>query len=66
MNKQARGKGFAVLVQDESCHWYIIPEEKQGEWSTWAENEDDWDVPNYAFSVGGGPERCKFRDFELR
>jgi hypothetical protein len=45
------------LVQDNSCHWYVIPEDKKDEWDTFCDlPEDDeasWEVPEFARDVDG-------------
>lgn len=28
------------LAQDDSCHWYLIPADRQKDWWDWMESED--------------------------
>lgn len=48
-----------ILTQDQSSHWYLVPESKRREWDAWCEISDDddrsWEPPPYAVSVGGAP-----------
>lgn len=45
-----------LLRQDQSSHWYVIPEDKAVEWARWeALDEDDeaaWDAPEWATEIG--------------
>lgn len=45
------------LDQDSSCHWYLIPLEKAGEWSEFMDIPDDdersWQVPEWAKMIDG-------------
>lgn len=52
--------GTWKLVQDDSCHWYVIPAFKYGEWQQLMENTEDGDVPDWARALGGSPERMTF------
>ncbi len=43
------------FVQDDDCHWYIIPSDKRDEWREW-ENIDSndprsWDPPEFAVRI---------------
>lgn len=45
------------LVQDESCHWFVIPADNKEDWEAFRNiPEDDpqaWDVPDFAISIDG-------------
>ena len=64
--KRATGetRRWHVLVQDDSCHWYVIPADKVGEWEAWDKFEDGV-VPAWAEAVGGAPLRVRFREWEM-
>ena len=51
-----------ILVQDDSCHWYVIPAEKEGEWNR-LDFEDGEPVPEWAEAVGGAPSLVRFREW---
>lgn len=51
------------LVQDDSSHWYVIPAEKSEEWSVFEEDEDNWNVPEWATSLNGSPHNVTFSDW---
>lgn len=55
-----------ITVQDNDCHWYVIPRDQKADWAAWCEipepdyrlPEDQidfrsWDVPEYAVMVNG-------------
>jgi hypothetical protein len=52
------------LDQDQSSHWYIVPESYRLEWAEWCElAEDDeagWTAPEWAKPVGGHPALVTF------
>lgn len=58
---------YHKLTQDNSCHWYVIPEDREDEWNLWLDiPEDDersWDVPEFAKQVDG-PHRVRFAIWE--
>lgn len=62
-NGKCDGVRYFILVQDDSCHWYIIPAKEAINWDEWVDNEEDWDVPGYAVAVGGSPSRVMFSGF---
>lgn len=53
------------LVQDDDCHWYIIPVDKAAEFYNWCDDEDNWDTPDYATEVGGNPQRVVFNMWRM-
>jgi hypothetical protein len=54
------------LSQDNDCHWYIIPLEKQQEWSKWcnldSEDENSWEPPDFAIPINGNPSSVIFEN----
>jgi len=52
------------VVQDESCHWYIIPENKKDEWDEWAVSDDAMDgvVPDWAEEANMHVSFLTFKD----
>lgn len=51
------------LVQDDSDHWYVIPVEREEEWTEFEEDEDNWDVPEWAKALNGSPSHITFSDW---
>ena len=51
------------LESDGDGHWYLIPPEKQSEWSTWMDSKDfELGVePDWARRIDG-PHRLTFTD----
>ena len=60
-----------ILIQDDDCHWYVIPADKQSEFNKWAELDPDddtgksWVVPDYAKRVDGYPSLVKFKEYRI-
>lgn len=56
-----------ILTQDNSSHWYVIPFDKRKEWNDWLnipeDNEDSWEVPDFADMVGGSPSNVVFEKY---
>jgi hypothetical protein len=59
------------LVQDESCHWYVIPADRAADWLKWEENAEEkdadgfprgWTVPEFAIPIGGHPSNVTFNE----
>lgn len=52
------------LVQDNDCHWYLIPADKGEEWDEWCDIPDDdersWDAPDFAQGLNGSPSAVTF------
>lgn len=53
------------LEQDDTCHWYIIPWSKRGEWQDFLGNVDSHgsqfdDVPPWAERINTGPSSVSF------
>ena len=57
------------LTQDNDCHWYIIPTDKQEEWDEWLEIDSDdeksWNVPTFASGIDS-PEEIEFDEYDRR
>ncbi len=53
-----------VLVEDDDCHWYIIPKDRIKEWYEWFHTEDYelGNCPNWAYSIGGSYTQVEFTD----
>ena len=55
-----------ILTQDEDCHWYIIPVDKQVDWNKFIETDSlIYDIPEYAKPVGGSPTLVKFEKWRI-
>ncbi len=51
------------LGMDDSCHWYIIPEDNREEWRIWKSGyNEELDVPEFAVRINGFPCRVTFKD----
>jgi hypothetical protein len=51
------------MVQDDDCHWYLIPANRSFEFDTWRES-DDYQAgiePDWAHRIDG-PHRLTFTD----
>lgn len=57
------------LSSDNDGHWYVIPIDKEEEWSEFMDlDEDDiasWDVPEWADAIGGAPSLVRFTDYKI-
>lgn len=57
-----------ILTQDDSCHWYVIPEARSAEFDAWVESDDaqdGGDPPAWAVRVNGAYNRVKFPSFTI-
>lgn len=65
-----------ILTQDCSSHWYVIPADKEDEWSKYNDAaERYWDdcrndeeppvEPEWADMVGGAPSLVVFGNYEI-
>lgn len=56
------GKYF--LSTDCDGHWFVVPVVKKEEWNAWTslgeDDENAWEAPEWAYSVGGSPEQVEF------
>jgi hypothetical protein len=54
-----------TLIQDDSSHWYVIPQDKKEDWLKWLESEESENgiIPNYADSVGGCLSLVTFENY---
>ncbi len=48
------------LLQDEDCHWYVVPVDKITEFVTWVQTEGEGEKPEGVMEVGGGTSRVIF------
>jgi hypothetical protein len=56
--------GF-ILVQDDSCHWYVIPEHMSAVWDRWWEDDEGREAPEWAHRINGAPSRVVFNSWRL-
>lgn len=54
-----------VLIQDDDCHWYVIPSDKVDDWDVWLESLD-WNIPDYAVPVDGSQVRVTFDAYTIK
>lgn len=58
--------GRFFLAQDDDCHWYVVPSDRQAEWDAWraipTDDERSWTPPDFARQVGGSPTLVTFTD----
>lgn len=63
-------KSRFFLAQDDDGHWYMIDVDYMTQWAAWIDQLDsedpDWDVPDYAISVGGSPSLVTFQFPEFK
>jgi hypothetical protein len=64
------------LIQDNDCHWYIIPADKENEFYEWDqycieywnnfENEGHAPIkPKWVVEVGGSPSLVQFPSYQI-
>ena len=62
-------KSRFFLDRDDDGHWYVIPVNNKRDWDLWLaqldEDEADFDVPDFALSVGGHPSLITFENVEF-
>ena len=58
-----------ILIQDDDCHWYVIPADREKDFSKWCDSisndADTWDTPKYAKEVGGSYTLVKFKQYRI-
>jgi hypothetical protein len=58
------------LDQDQSSHWYVVPEEIRAKWQAWCELDEDnpeaWEAPEGAIRMDGAPHRITFENWKER
>lgn len=54
-----------LLTQDDDCHWYVIPADKQDEFDDFIYGDDHNEWPDWAHRVGGAPSMVTFTDVEI-
>lgn len=59
--------GEFILIQDDDCHWYVIPSDKEIDFNKWVESDDAWNgiIPKYAQEVGGSTTLVKFKTYTI-
>lgn len=67
MQGQSKPVSRFTLIQDNDCHWFIIPAEKKQEFNVWLESVDaELGIsPEWAFHFGSGPEQVTFTNPEI-
>lgn len=60
-----------VLVQDEDCHWFVIPAARADEWDGWCQDvaEDmtcSLELPCWAERVNGAASRVEFSGYVIK
>lgn len=59
-----------VLIQDNDCHWYVVPFDMLPDWLTWLDIPDDderaWSSPEFAHAVGGCTSLVTFTNPVIR
>lgn len=52
--------------QDQSSHWYLIPDDRRLEWDTWTNLDEDseaaWTAPDFAEELGHHPSWTTFEN----
>jgi len=63
-----------ILTQDEDGHWFVIPANKEEEWSEYLDKVYSEDLsedapiivqPDWVDEVGGAPSRVKFMGYVI-
>jgi hypothetical protein len=58
------------LSSDNDGHWYVIPESHRQNWDKWvdldSDDEESWNVPEYAKEVNGSPSLVTFLEPIIR
>ena len=57
-----------ILIQDNDCHWYVIPVSKKVDWFNWCESDNYGyeDLPKWAVEVGGSPCLVEFETYKIK
>ena len=58
---------YYILVQDDSCHWYIIADKYEEDWDAWL-GLDEIElgcVPDYAVPINGSLRRVKILEYRI-
>lgn len=54
-----------TLVQDDSCHWYVIPVAMLHSFEHWWDEDNDREAPHWADRVGGAPQLATFSEYRI-
>ncbi len=54
-----------ILNKDDDGHWYVIPDNKQEEFNDWLNDENNWEIPDYAEEIGGSYTLVKFKNYRI-
>lgn len=53
------------LIQDQDCHWYLIPSDKVEEFNLWTDGIDIYNLPDFDSMRINGPHQILIKDYEL-
>jgi len=57
-----------ILTQDDDGHWFVIPTDREEEWSDYlgkVYSGEDAEQPDWVDEVGGSYTMVKFSDYEI-
>ncbi len=54
-----------IIVQDESCHWYVIPSDKGHEFDVLVDEYQDDAMPSWAVRINGPVSLVKFAEYTI-
>lgn len=58
-----------ILIQDNDCHWFVIPVNKKKKWFEWCEipedNEASCETPKFAKEVWWCTSLVEFTNFTI-
>ena len=68
MYEDDEDEGYTLAVDNDS-HWYVIPVDKSDEWNDFVnldpDDEESWDVPEWAEAIGGHPSLVTFTKYRI-
>lgn len=69
MDRKKEYKNF-ILVQDNDCHWYVIPACCETLWNEFCDSDEEayvyGDLPDFAEEVGGDPSLVVFSNYAIK
>ena len=69
MNRNKTEEIKYCLIQDNDCHWYVVPVDKKEEAYAYfekCENYEPAEFPDFLVEVGGSPSMVRFPSFEIQ
>lgn len=54
------------LLQDDDCHWYVVPVDKIEEFVAWVETFVEDERPEGVLEIGGGTSLVTFENPTIR